>query len=54
MRKNNVSFEDWFELLQMNLQDEGIDFNDEESVRADYEEGKSLFDVIDEIHAEYN
>jgi len=31
----------------------GVTFRDEDSVRADYDEGRDVFDVIDEIVAEY-
>lgn len=53
MTKDDVNFDDWFDLLTMSLSDQGINFNDAESVRDDYNNGKNLFDVIDEILAEY-
>ncbi len=53
MDKNDVSFDDWFDLLVMRLSDQGINFSDPEAVRDDYDNGKSLFDVINEIMDEY-
>lgn len=53
MNNKDTDFETWFSCLQINLLDAGIDFNDEDSVRADYDSGKDMFDVVDEIIAEY-
>jgi hypothetical protein len=38
----------------MVLDKTGVEFRDAESVRADYDAGKNLADVADEISAEYN
>jgi len=47
-------FSTWFGALQANVLDRcGVDFKDEDSVRQDYEAGKDVYDVIDEIVAEY-
>lgn len=47
-------FDTWFETLRMHVGERtGTDFNDEDSVRSDYEEGRDVFDVIDEIAGEY-
>lgn len=46
-------FDDWFENLRLTLLDENIQFNDRESVREDFEAGRDLFEVADEIRAEY-
>lgn len=53
MDKNDADFDTWFNCLVMNLLDEGIEFNDENSVRDDYNNGSNMFDVVDEIKAEY-
>ena len=50
---NDVDFETWFEILQEHLADNGVRFEDEDAVRGDYNEGKDLFDVRDEILKEY-
>jgi hypothetical protein len=52
--KNDTDFDTWFGVLNVNVLDRaGVDFNDEESARKDYDDGKDVFDVIDEIVAEY-
>jgi len=53
MTKDDISFHQWFDLLQLQLSDSGIKFDDADSVRLDYEAGKSMYDVIDEIKDEY-
>lgn len=54
MTKNDVDFDTYFSNIQMHVLDRvGVDFQDEDSVREDYEAGRDLFDVIDEICAEY-
>ena len=53
MTKNDMSFDEWFDLLQLNLSDAGINFEDADSVRGDYEDGKSMYDVLDDIKDEY-
>lgn len=54
MKKPEFTFEVWFDTLCLHLLDRvGVDFRDEDSVRGDYESGKDVFDVIDEIAAEY-
>jgi len=35
------------------LNDKGITFSDEDAARFDYDDGKDLFDVVDEIEQEY-
>lgn len=51
---NDMDFNSWFCLLQINVRDRaGVEFNDEDSVRGDYEAGRDVQDVIDEIVAEY-
>ena len=48
------AFEDWFDTLCIHVLDAtGVDFQDEDAVRQDYEAGKDVFDVIDEIVEEY-
>ena len=53
MTKNDATFDKWFDLLQLNLADAGIKFLDADSVREEYEAGKSMFDVLDSIKQEY-
>lgn len=54
MTNNDTSFDNYFGVIQVNvLERAGVDFNDEASVRADYDKGRDVFDVIDEICAEY-
>lgn len=53
MNHKNVDFEEWFEQLVDLLSDEGISFSDQDAVRQDYDQGKSLFDVVDDIKREY-
>ena len=54
MTRNDTDFERWFDMLQTALSDDGINFRDADSVREDYDGGKDLYDVADEIKAEYN
>lgn len=53
MDNTDTSFETWFDCLCMNLLDAGIDFKDRDAVREDYNDGKNMFDVADEIKQEY-
>lgn len=54
MTNKDTDFETWFSCLQVNLLDDGIDFHDDNSVRPDYDGGKDMYDVKDEIVAEYD
>lgn len=53
MTNQDTDFDNWFDLLQMNLADRGITFTDRDSVRGDYEAGRDIFDVVDLVAAEY-
>lgn len=54
MDNTSHDFETWFGVLQANVLDRtGVNFNDEDSVRADFDDGRDVYDVIDEIAAEY-
>ena len=54
MNKPEFDFDTWFGVLQSNVLDRsGVDFKDEDSVRGDYDDGRDVYDVIDEIVAEY-
>jgi hypothetical protein len=54
MTKADADFDSWFSVLQVHLLDRiGLDFNDEAAVKGDYEEGRDVFDVIDEISEEH-
>ena len=54
MTNKETDFESWFSTLQDHVLDRtGVSFQDESSVRGDFDEGRSVFDVIDEIVEEY-
>lgn len=53
MTRNDLDFETWFDLLRDMLAEDGIHFRDADAAREDYDDGKDLYDVIDEIRAEY-
>jgi hypothetical protein len=54
MDNNETDFGTWFGVLQTNVLDRtGVEFKDEDAVREDYDQGRSVYDVIDEIVAEY-
>lgn len=54
MTNDDTDFDSWFGVLQANVLDRtGVDFKDEESVMADYDDGKNVYDVIEDIVAEY-
>lgn len=54
MTKSDCDFGTWFDNLSMMVLDAtGVEFRDMDSVRADYENGRNLADVADEITAEY-
>lgn len=54
MRNDKTSFDDWFDILKLHVLDRtGVEFRDRDSVREDYDKGRSVFDVIDDIVAEY-
>ncbi len=55
MTKHEFEFDTWFGVLQDQVLDKaGVDFKDEDSVRSDYDAGRDVYDVIDEIAAEYD
>ena len=55
MRKNEgVDFDNWFSVLCVNvLEQTGVEFRDEDSVKDDYEQNNDVYEVIDSIVAEY-
>lgn len=54
MTKCDCEFETWFEILSVQVLDRArVDLKDPDSVRDDYDRGRDLFDVADEIVAEY-
>lgn len=54
MTNDDTDFDTWFGVLQVNVLDQtGVDFKDEDAVRDDFGAGRSVYDVIDEIVAEY-
>lgn len=55
MTNDDTDFETWFGVLNVQVLDRaGVDYQDEDAVRGDYEQGRDVFDVIDEIVAEYD
>lgn len=55
MTKDDADFDTWFSALCGRIEEKaGTSFNDEDSVRGDYDQGRDAFDVADEIAAEYN
>lgn len=55
MTNDDTDFETWFGVLNVQVLDRaGVDFQDEDAVRGDYEQGRDVYDVIDEIVAEYD
>lgn len=52
MTKNEVDFDTWFNILQIQLDDRGVAFYDGDAVRDDFEQGKDVHDVVDEIAEE--
>ena len=54
MNKTNTDFDKWFDTLAINvLERSAVEFRDRDSVKEEYEQGKNVYDVIDEIVAEY-
>ena len=54
MTKNDTDFETWFDNLANHVLDRtGADFRDTDSVRDEYEAGRDMFDVADDISAAY-
>lgn len=54
MQNTDVDFETWFGVLQSNVLDRtGVDIKDEDAFRGDYDTGRDVFDVIEEMVAEY-
>jgi len=53
MTNNDIDFAGWFEFLHMHLSERGICFDNADSVIDDYEAGKNLFDVAEEIADEF-
>lgn len=54
MTKQDFDFETWFDTLKIHVLDRaGVEFDDEDSVREDYDNGRDVYDVIDDIVAEY-
>lgn len=55
MTKTEFDFNTWFGVLKKNVLDKtGFNFKDGDSVRADYNSGRDVDDVIDEIVVEYD
>ena len=54
MTNDYFDFETWCDSLQMMVLDGcGVEFQDFDSVREDYDKGRNVADVADEIIAEY-
>lgn len=51
---DDFDFDTWFDTLSLLVLDgAGVEFRDQDSVRNDYETGRNVHDVADEIIAEY-
>lgn len=53
MSKDSLNFDDWFESLVDILAIDSISFRDRDAVEDDYNSGRSVFEVAEEIKAEY-
>lgn len=54
MTNDDFDFDTWFDTLTMLVLDgTGTEFQDKDSVREDYETGRDVHDVADEIIMEY-
>ena len=54
MTQTEVDFETWFSCLTMQVLDgTGVTFQDEDSVRGDYDNGRDVNEVAAEIIEEY-
>lgn len=54
MTNDDLDFDTWFETLTVLVLDNtGVEFQDQDSVRNDYEAGRDVHDVADEIVLEY-
>lgn len=54
MTNDDFDFDTWFDtLILLVLDGAGVEFQDQDSVRNDYEAGRNVHDVADEIIAEY-
>ena len=54
MTKDETDFDTWFGVLQSNVLDKtGVNFKDHKAVRDDYDTGRNVYDVIDDIAVEY-
>ena len=52
--KTDFDFDTWFDALAAAVLDKcGVEFNDRDSVLADYNDGRNYADVADEIADEY-
>jgi len=55
MTNQELDFDAWFDHLKvLGLDGSGGEFRDRDSVQGDYENGRDVHDVADEIIAEYN
>ena len=54
MTKDEFDFDAWFDTLKINVLDRcGVNFTDAVAAREDYKAGRDVYDVIDEVVAEY-
>ena len=54
MTKTDTDFDDWYTNLQVHLLDRaGVEYRDADAARVDYDAGRDVFDVVDQIAAEY-
>lgn len=54
MINTDFDFEDWFATIALYVLDHsGFELRDQDSVRGDYDQGRSAIEVAEEISAEY-
>lgn len=54
MTNADTSFDDWFDILRVNVLEQAcVEFRDRDSVRLDYDQGRDVYAVIQEIVDEY-
>lgn len=54
MSNQDIDFDTWFSVVSFQVLDQtGVDFLDQDSVRAEYDSGQDAYDVADKIAQEY-
>lgn len=54
MTNEDTDFETWFDILKLQVLDRtGVSFRDRSTARDDFDQGRNVHDVIEEIVLEY-